>query len=101
MKLVFSVQSNKIVDIDYSDDGFVKGKTKYKLKIDEKNRRIEGYFTERNRRHGADVVSLRWQLKVFLSGLILLETLAVYLTQYNGQTPESMLKIGTGAFESP
>ena len=101
-ELIFIIQDNEIVDIQYSDDGFVKGKTKYKLKINEKTGQLKGYFTERNRREGGNVVSLRWQMTGVFVDQYFAGNASVYVTQYNGQTPESgMLKVGTYAFESP
>ena len=101
-ELVFVIEENKIVDIQYSEDDFVKGKVKYKLKINEKTGQLKGYFTERGRRHNGDIINLRWQMKgVFVDSYFAGEA-TIYLTQWNGQSPEGgMMKLATYVFESP
>ena len=101
-ELVFVIEENKIVDIQYSEDDFVKGKVKYKLKINEKTGQLKGYFTERGRRHNGDIINLRWQMKgVFVDRYFAGEA-TIYLTQWNGQSPEGgMMKLATYVFESP
>ena len=101
-EVIFVIQDNEIVDVQYSDEGFVKGKVKYKLKINEKTGQLKGYFTERNRREGGNVVSLRWQMKGVFVDQYFAGNASVYVTQYNGQTPDGgMIKVGTYTFESP
>lgn len=101
-ELIFVIQDSEIVDIQYSEDGFVKGKIKYKLKINEKTGQLKGYFTERNRREGGNIVSLRWQMKGVFVDKYFAGNASVYVTQFNGQTPETgMIKVGTYSFESP
>ena len=101
-EFIFIIEDNKIVDVQYSDDDFVKGKTKFKLKIDEKTGKLKGYFTERGRRHEGNIINLRWQMKgVFVDQFFAGEAI-IYLTQWNGQTPEAgMIKLASYVFESP
>ena len=101
-ELIFVIQDSEIVDVQYSDDDFVKGKVKYKLKINEKTGQLKGYFIERNRRDGGNLVSLRWQMKGVFVDSYFAGKATLYLTHFNGQTPESgMIKLGTYVFESP
>ena len=101
-EFIFIIEDNRIVDVQYSDDDFVKGKTKFKLKIDEKTGKLKGYFTESGRRHEGNTINLRWQMKgVFVDNFFAGEA-SIYLTQWNGQTPESgMIKLASYVFESP
>ena len=101
-ELIFVIQDSEIVDIQYSDDDFVKGKVEYKLKINEKTGQLKGYFIERNRRDGGNLVSLRWQMKGVFVDSYFAGKATLYLTHFNGQTPGSgMIKLGTYVFESP
>ena len=101
-ELLLVIEDNKIVDIQYDDEGFVKGKVTYKLKIDKKTGKLSGYFIERDRLYEGNRLTLRWQMKGVFAGEYFAGNATIYLTQWNGQTPEAgMLKIATYAFESP
>ena len=101
-ELIFVIEDNNIVDVQYSEDGFVKGKTKYKLKINEKTGQLKGYFTEKGRRHEGNNLNLRWQMKGVFVDSYFAGNATIYLTHFNGTTPENgMIKVATYSFESP
>ena len=96
------IKDNKIVDIQYDDEGFVKGKVTYKLKINKDSGKLSGYFVERDRLYEGNRLTLRWQMKGVFVDEYFAGNASIYLTRWNGQAPENgMLKIATYAFESP
>ena len=101
-EFIFIIKDNKIVDVQYDDEGVVKGKVKYKLKIDEKTGKLSGYFNEQNRRHKGNLLNLRWSMKGVFVDKYLAGKADIWLTQWNGQTPEAgMVRVGSYVFESP
>ena len=101
-EFIFIIKDNKIVDVQYDDEGVVKGKVKYKLKIDEKTGKLSGYFNEQNRRHKGNLLNLRWSMKGVFVDKYFAGKADIWLTQWNGQTPEAgMVRVGSYVFESP
>ena len=101
-ELVLVIEDNEIIDIQYEEDDFVKGKIKYKLKIDEKSGKLKGYFSESGRQQGGDVMNLRWSMNGVFVDNYFAGKADIYVTQWNGQTPDGgMLKVASYVFESP
>jgi len=101
-EMVLVVKDNKIIDVQYDEEGFVKGKVKYKLKINEKTGELSGYFTERNRLYQGNWLTLSWRMKGIFVDRYFAGEANIYLTHWNGQTPEGgMFKVASYVFESP
>ena len=100
-EFVFLIEDNDIVDVQYEDEDWVKGKVKYKLKIDAKTGKLSGHFSERGRQGVGGIMNLRWEMKgVFIDTYFAGEA-TVYVTQFNGQSPTPWLKVASYVFESP
>jgi hypothetical protein len=101
-ELILVIEDNDIIDIQYEEDDFVRGKVTYKLKIDEKSGKLKGYFSETGRRQNGAIMNLRWSMKGVFVDKYFAGKADIYITQWNGQTPESgMLKVASYVFESP
>jgi len=101
-ELILVIEDNEIIDIQYEEDDFVRGKVTYKLKIDEKSGKLKGYFSETGRRQNGAIMNLRWSMKGVFVDKYFAGKADIYITQWNGQTPESgMLKVASYVFESP
>jgi len=101
-ELILVVKDNKIIEVQYDEEGFVKGKVKYKLKINEKTGELSGYFTEKNRLHKGDRLNLNWRMKGIFVDRYFAGKADIYLTHWNGQVPQGgRIKVASYVFESP